>query len=292
MELSQLNAFVITSELKNMTKASERLNLSLSALSTQIKSLECDLNVSLFSRNARGVELTPDGAALIEYARNVTDTVNAMKRQAMMMQKEMKGTITFGLNTDPVFLKVPKLNSALIHRIPDVTIRFAISESGKTAYMLKSRELDMGFMYGKPYDDEIHYIEMQQVNICMVISKGMIQSTENVPWAQITALPWVSGSTDCPFRMELDRRIEEYTMPKRMVIAADETVMMELVKTGMGVCVMREDNARLLQKQGYVDVFEDKTISMTICLAVLKNRMEEPLLKAGLEVARSVFENE
>ncbi len=289
MELSQLNAFAVTAELKNMTKAADRLNLSLSALSTQIKSLESELEIPLFNRMARGVELTPEGAQLLEYALTVTDATESMKRHAMRMQKELKGSITIGVNTDPVFLRITDINTALLHRLPDVSLRFAISESGKTAEMLKKRELDIGFVYTRLNDSEVHSEKIVQVNICMVVSKGLLKDPQNTSWADLSKLPMVSGSSDCPFQWVLNTQSEEYKQPTKTVVATDEYVMMELVKNGMGLCIMREDNARKLEREGHVDVLEDKTISIPLCLAVLRSRKEEPLISTALEAVYSVF---
>ena len=54
MELYQLQSFAVIAQTKNLTRAAETLNLSQSALSSQLKGLEEDLGVVLFKRGARG----------------------------------------------------------------------------------------------------------------------------------------------------------------------------------------------------------------------------------------------
>ena len=58
MELDQLKTFIIVAEEKNMTKASERLFITQPALSTKLKLLEDELQVELFNRTSKGMELT------------------------------------------------------------------------------------------------------------------------------------------------------------------------------------------------------------------------------------------
>ncbi|TCK61827.1 LysR family transcriptional regulator [Seleniivibrio woodruffii] len=290
MELAQLAAFAATAELKNMTKAAQKLNLSLSALSTQIKLLEEELNVTLFSRQARGVELTQEGAALLESAIAVNDTVQSIKRQAMRMQKEIKGSITIGVNTNPVFLRVQSINAAILKCLPEISLRFALSESGKTPQMLRSGELDLGFSYGRYAEKDIHTIDIFPVQICMVVSKGILETAENVSWNTLAEIPWVWGSEDCPFRTELIKSLPDIKNPKKIIVASDEYLMIELVKTGSGVCVLREDDAVWLAEQGYVDILHDRTITVPVCISCLKERKDEPLIDTALNTILSVYE--
>ncbi|OQY25121.1 MAG: hypothetical protein B6I37_02155 [Desulfobacteraceae bacterium 4572_35.2] len=53
MELYQLQSFVVIAQTQNLTRAAKTLNLSQSALSSQLKALEEDLDMVLFKRGAR-----------------------------------------------------------------------------------------------------------------------------------------------------------------------------------------------------------------------------------------------
>ena len=71
MELWQLRTFCEIAETLNFTRASERLNLTQSAVSHQIKALEEELDVKLFLRGKRGVKLTDAGKSAVESARRI-----------------------------------------------------------------------------------------------------------------------------------------------------------------------------------------------------------------------------
>ena len=66
-----LRYFVAVAEELHFTRAAERLFVSQPALSKQIRSLERQLGAELFVRDRHGVTLTPAGAVLLPYARDV-----------------------------------------------------------------------------------------------------------------------------------------------------------------------------------------------------------------------------
>jgi LysR family glycine cleavage system transcriptional activator len=61
-----LQAFVVAARAGNLTRAATQLNLTVSALSHQLKKLEDRLGRRLFERGPRGVTLTPEGQRLVD----------------------------------------------------------------------------------------------------------------------------------------------------------------------------------------------------------------------------------
>ncbi len=76
LNLNALKYFVEVAFTKNITKASENLNISQPALTKALHTLESELNSTLFIRSKKGVTLTEEGEILYEYAKDMFQSLN------------------------------------------------------------------------------------------------------------------------------------------------------------------------------------------------------------------------
>lgn len=75
MDTEAVRSFVRATELGQLQQAADELGVTQQAVSKRIAALERELEVRLFTRTARGVELTLDGQALLPHARSIVDGV-------------------------------------------------------------------------------------------------------------------------------------------------------------------------------------------------------------------------
>ncbi|MBR1390410.1 MAG: LysR family transcriptional regulator [Lachnospiraceae bacterium] len=73
MTLQQLKYVVKVAETGNMTEAAEKLFISQPSLTNAIKSLESEMNVTIFNRTNKGVTISSEGALFLSYARQVLE---------------------------------------------------------------------------------------------------------------------------------------------------------------------------------------------------------------------------
>src|ERR1035441_455331 len=79
MELRQLSYFVAVAEEANFTRAAERVHISQSGVSAQIRQLERELGQTLLDRSGRSVRLTEVGAAVLPFARAALDAADSAR---------------------------------------------------------------------------------------------------------------------------------------------------------------------------------------------------------------------
>src|ERR1019366_1257996 len=97
MELRQLEYFVAVAEEQNFPRAAERVHISQSGVSAQVRQLEHELGATLFDRSGRTATLTTAGAAALEHARAALASVDAARRAVDDVTGLIRGRLTVGM---------------------------------------------------------------------------------------------------------------------------------------------------------------------------------------------------
>ncbi|WP_007517266.1 LysR family transcriptional regulator [Pseudofrankia saprophytica] len=97
MELRQLEYFVAVAEERNFTRAAERVRISQSGVSAQIRQLERELGAELFDRSARAATLTVAGKAALEHARAALAAAAAVDEAVDEVTDLIRGHLTVGM---------------------------------------------------------------------------------------------------------------------------------------------------------------------------------------------------
>ncbi|RKS71965.1 DNA-binding transcriptional LysR family regulator [Actinomadura pelletieri DSM 43383] len=96
MQLQQLAYFVAVAEVRHFTQAAELLRVAQPSLSKQIRALETELNVSLFSRARGNITLTPAGEALLPLAKRILADVDTARLEVQELVGLKRGRVRLG----------------------------------------------------------------------------------------------------------------------------------------------------------------------------------------------------
>ena len=94
MDWNKLKAFHEVAINKSISKASNKLNISQSAISRQIQDLEFDLNTTLFTRHQKGVRLTEQGENLFETVNNINFSIYNFEQKLLDKKTKPAGKLT------------------------------------------------------------------------------------------------------------------------------------------------------------------------------------------------------
>ena len=152
MDWDRLRIFHTVAESGSFTGAGARLNCSQSAVSRQIRALEESLNVSLFTRHARGLVLTQEGQELYNTAREVVLRIEETERSLMESRERPSGLlrvttmVTFGA----VWL-TPHLEQ-FMSEYPDINIKLILDDADLD---LSAGEADVAIRLHEPEQAEL-----------------------------------------------------------------------------------------------------------------------------------------
>lgn len=128
MDWDRLRVFQTVAQVQSLTKAGEVLNLSQSAVSRQVSTLEDQLGVTLFHRHARGLLLTEQGEILYRTVVEIGHKLKATETALLDSRERPRGPLTV---TAPVALGtmwlVPELNE-FMELYPEITINLIVTD--------------------------------------------------------------------------------------------------------------------------------------------------------------------
>src|ERR1700754_75427 len=147
MELRHLRYFIAVAEEKHVTRAAERLGIQQPPLSMQIRALEQELDVQLFRRQPRGVELTDAGVAFLDRARVILDQVDRAVATTRRTARGEEGRVVVGFTSSAPFHPfVPRVLRAFREAAPLVSLVLEESGSSELVQGVHNEEVDAAFI--------------------------------------------------------------------------------------------------------------------------------------------------
>ncbi|MFD2738651.1 LysR family transcriptional regulator [Sulfitobacter aestuarii] len=167
MDWDKLRIFHAVADAGSLTHAGDRLNLSQSAVSRQIRGLEEQLNTNLFHRHARGLILTEQGELLFDATSAMTKRLDAAAARIRDSEEEVYGdlrvTTTTGFGTLWLAPRLPKL----YEKYPDLKVDLMLEER---VLDLPMREADVAIRMKEPSQADLIRKRLMSVRMCLYAS--------------------------------------------------------------------------------------------------------------------------
>ena len=160
MDWDKLKIFHEVAQSGNFTKATYSLNLSQSAISRQIQSLEQELNTQLFERHARGLSLTENGEYLYKTAQEVISKLKDVESTLMDKKNKPTGklTVTTVVSFGTTWL-TPRIQEFMSLN-PGIEVELIFDDKELD---LSTRQADIGIWMRRP--KQLNYIQKKLVDI-------------------------------------------------------------------------------------------------------------------------------
>ncbi|MDF1608886.1 LysR family transcriptional regulator [Hoeflea sp. YIM 152468] len=295
--INTLLAFVTVARNGSVSRAAEMLNLTQPAVSHQIRRLSEETGIVLFRRTATGLQITQDGAAILQKAQQVLAAMNEFRRSARQQEGRVAGPLKIGTIVDPEFIRLGRLLSQLRDEFPDIATELIHGVSGDILHQLKRGRVDAGFYLSAPdavdhgdEDDPVHAVKLAEFSYRVIAPVGWDNWVENAGWRELAALPWI-GTPDVSVHNRLLTSIfaEQGCTQNVVALVDQEASMLEMVRSGVGLSLCRESIA-LHQRQSF-GLAICNTVSVPACLSIttLERRKDNPVVAALFSLLQSTW---
>jgi DNA-binding transcriptional LysR family regulator len=146
MDLRQLEYLVAVAEEANFTRAAQRVHISQSGVSAQIRQLEHDLGATLIDRSGRTATLTEAGKVAVKYAREMLAAAAAVRQAVDEVTGLLSGRLTVGMVTACTITALFDALAAFHRAHPGVAITLLEDNSATLAERARSGAIDVALI--------------------------------------------------------------------------------------------------------------------------------------------------
>jgi DNA-binding transcriptional LysR family regulator len=239
--LRQLQFFIAAAEAGSVTGAARALSISQSSVTEAIRALEDDLGVSLFDRQARGLEITHKGSAFLRHARQILADV-ATARSAFRDEAETaRGRLSLGVTSLVAGYVLSDILSRFRRAHPQVELNVIEDNGDYLQHLLIGGELDVAVMLTSSVKDRMAlHVET------LLVSPYRLWLPLGHPLAQQEAI----GPADVAGQPLIQLMVDEIEEPTRRLTAAlpmrpeiafrtrSVEAVRSLVATGAGLAIL------------------------------------------------------
>ena len=284
-DLQILRAFAAVAREGNVSRAAERLHLSQPAVSLQLKRLAEITGLELFTRTPHGLALSSDGAALLPQAERVLAALNDFQQSAQRLHSTVRGTLRIGTILDPEFTRLGAFLRELVERAPQVATELRQGMSGSVLAQVKAGALDVGFYLGDAQAESGGLLAartLSRFHYRVLAPAGWGPQVLGRDWKGLAALPWVATPAESAHhRLLADVFGPRGLAPPRVALVDQEASMLDLVKAGVGLSLVR-DSIAIRESQAHGLVIADRVqLECALQFVSMAARAEEPVIASA-----------
>ena len=240
MELRHLEYFVAVADELSFTRASGRLHVVQSGVSSAIRNLEHELGAALFDRDRHRVALTGAGEALLPEARATLAAAQAARDAVGAAQGGLRGTVSVGTMVSTGRLDLPAMLARFHASHPRVTVRLRMAAAGSAGLardvLSGSLDLALAALPAPPAGLTVRPVSREPLVLACAPDHPLARTGEPVTLAELAGQPFVDFPLGWGNRTVVDRAFSAAGLDRQVMFEIpDFTAAAALARTGLGV---------------------------------------------------------
>jgi len=130
----------------SVTRAAERLHLTQSALSHQLRDIESRLGIQLFLRLGKRMVLTPPGDRVLAAAQRVLDEISRAEEDLKLMSQNGKGVLRLCTQCNTGYHWLPPLLQSFHRKFPGIDVQIMVNATDRPIEALLEGQIDLALV--------------------------------------------------------------------------------------------------------------------------------------------------
>ncbi len=274
-KLDLYRIFNVVSQNKSFSKAALELYMTQSAVSQSISKLENELDIQLFYRTSKGVELTSVGNLLYEHVNSAIGIIDVAEGKLLEFKQLKIGELRIGVgDTISRYFLLPYLEE-FHFRYPGIKLTILNGTTTEICALIKSGRADLGICNLPIQDDNIQAIPCKEIQDIFVCGEKYKKITKNpIGFEYLMKMPLIFLEKRSNSRMFVDNFLEKKGFQISPVFELGSyDLLIEFTRINLGIsCIIKEFSMDYLNKGVLYEVLlEEEIPKRSIGICYLKN---------------------
>jgi DNA-binding transcriptional LysR family regulator len=290
MQIESLKMFCDLAETESFTKAAQINNVTQSAVSQQISSLERHFKSLLIERSKKKFRLTREGEVLYDYSKQIIQTYDSLQNKLQEIKDIISGTIrvatiySVGLHDLPPYLK------KFLKAYPTVNVHVEYRRSNQVYEDVLGNVVDLGLVAYPSRDTKLEVAPLRKDRLVLICHpQHPFAKDKSVKLTELSGRKFIGFEPDIPTRRAIDKILRDQNVAVQHVMEFDniETVK-RAVEIDAGVAIVPQGTiTQEVSKQTLAEVqIEDAEFYRPLAAIFKKNKVLSPAMKQFLAVLK------
>lgn len=290
MQIESLKVFCDLAETESFTKAAQINQITQSAVSQQISSLERQFKSLLIERSKKKFRLTREGQVLYEYSKQIIQTYDSLHSKLQEIKDIISGTIrvatiySIGLHDLPPYIK------RFLKAYPTVHVHVEYRRSNQVYEDVLSNVVDLGLVAYPSKDTKLEVVSLRRDAMVLVCHpQHPFAKLRSIKLPSLSGQKFIGFEPDIPTRKAIDKVLKDANVQVNHVMEFDniETVK-RAVEIDAGIAIVPQGTIlQEVNKQTLSQVpIEDAELYRPLAAIYKKNKVLSPAMKQFLAIIR------
>src|SRR5258708_19344687 len=286
MQIESLKVFCDLAETESFTKTAQINNITQSAVSQQISSLEGQFKSLLIERSKKRFRLTREGKVLYDYSKQSIQTYDSLYSKLQEIQDIISGTIrvatiySIGLHDLPPYIK------KFLKAYPTVNVHVEYRRSNQVYEDVLSNIVDLGLVAYPSRDAKLEILALRKEALVLICHPTHpFAKSKGIKLKAVAGQKFIGFEPDIPTRRAIDRVLKERNVAVQHVMEFDniETVK-RAVEIDAGIAIVPQGTVIQELANQTLSAFRLEDVELYRPLAAIykKNKVLSPALKQFL----------
>jgi DNA-binding transcriptional LysR family regulator len=291
MQIESLKVFCDLAETESFTKAAQINQITQSAVSQQISSLEKHFKSLLIERSKKKFRLTREGQVLYDFSKQIIQTFDSLHNKLQEINDIISGTVrvstiySIGLHDLPPYIK------KFLKSYPTVNVHVEYRRSNQVYEDVLGNVVDLGLVAYPSKDHKLEIIPLRKDKLVVICHpQHPLAKARAVKLSELSGQKFIGFEPDIPTRKAIDRILKDHTVTVQHVMEFDniETVK-RAVEIEAGISIVPQGTIlQEVSKQTLAQLeIQDAESYRPLAAVYKRDKVLSPAMKQFLAVLKS-----